>query len=473
MLTFFRVNDPYRIPVIFVLLMLVRLPILLSNDYLTLPELNWMLVGENIAEGDRLYTQLWDNIGPLAALVYHLIELVFSRSQNAYVILATLLTTYHCLIFNDFLLTKKAYHENTYVPALLYGLLSCFSFDFYTLSPVLISLTWVLLALRNIFYRIESQSRDVRILSTGIFVGLAALCYFPSIVYLISTLLAYLFFANLTLRQVLLLIYGVALPFLVAFTFFYLFESSEGFTQQYLLAFRNLPRTPYVDGGDLLIISVVPLGFLAAALYLIGQYRRYTNQQSKLQRIMGLKLVAALATLLFVRQMAPYHLLYFIPPVAFFVTHLLLIIRRTLIAELVMTGLALLLVLNGYALMFNFFSLQDVTDSGNLLVKPTEYDELVAGKKVLMLGQNLSVYRNARLATPYLNWQLAARQLTGLNDFANVASVYDSFRNDMPDLIIDEVQLMPQIFERIPRIGAAYRKLPGQPVYQRINEAGE
>jgi hypothetical protein len=453
--------------------MLVRLPILLSGNYLTLPELNWMLVGENMAEGDRLYTQLWDNIGPLAALLYHLIELVFSRSQNAYVILATLLTTYQCLIFNDFLLAKKAYHENTYVPALLYGLLSCFSFDFYTLSPVLLSLTWVLLALRNIFYRIESQSHDVRILSTGIFVGLAALCYFPSIVYLASSLLAYLFFANLSLRRVLLMLYGVALPFLVAFTFFYLFEASEGFTQQYLLAFRNLPRTPYVDGWDLLIISAVVLIFLVAALYRIGQYRRYTNQQSKLQRIMGLKLVAALATLLLVRQAAPYHLLFFIPPAAFFITHFLLIIRRTLIAELVTVGLALLLILNGYALLYNFFSLRKVANIENFMVKPTKYDELVAGRRVLILGQNLSVYRHARLATPYLNWQLAARQLAGLNDFANVASVYDSFRDDMPDLIIDEVQLMPQIFERIPQIAASYRKLPGQSVYQRIEETEE
>jgi len=473
LLTFFRVNDPYRIPIIFVLLMLVRLPVLVSSEYLTLPELNWMLVGENIAEGDRLYTQLWDNIGPLAALLYHLIELVFSRSQNAYVILATLLTTYQCLIFNDFLLAKKAYHENTYVPALLYGLLSCFSFDFYTLSPVLLSLTWVLLALRNIFYRIESQSRDVRILSTGIFVGLAALCYFPSIIFLISSLLAYLFFANLSLRRVLLLLYGVALPFLVAFTFFYLFEASEGFTQQYLLAFRNLPRTPYVDGWDLLIISAVSLGFLVAALYQIGQYRRYTNQQSKLQRIMGLKLVAALAILLLVRQAAPYHLLFFVPPVAFFITHFLLIIRRILIAELVTVGLALLLVLNGYALMYNFFSFREITNIENLMVKATEYDELIEGKRVLILGQNLNVYRNAQLATPYLNWQLAARQLAGLNDFANVASVYDSFREDMPDLIIDEVQLMPQIFERIPQIAASYRKLAGRPVYQRIEEANE
>lgn len=471
MLTFFRVNDPYRILLVFGILLLVRLPLLFGSDYLTLPELNWMLVGENLAEGDRLYTQLRDNVGPVTALVYHLIDILFGRSQVAYILVAILLTTYHCLIFNDFLLAKKAYHENTYVPALIYALLSCLSFDFYTLSPVLLSLTWILLALRNVFYRIESQSRDVRILSTGIFVGLAVLCYLPSVVYLVSLLLAYLFFANLSLRRFFLFIYGVALPLLAAFTFFYLFEASAGFTQQYLLSFQNIARDSYVGGWDLLIISVVPLGFLIASLYRLGQYRRYTNQQSKLQRIMGLQLLAALTTLLMVRETAPYHLLFFIPPIAFFVTHFLLIIRRTLIAELVTFGLTVLLVLNGYALLFNWFSLQEVTSSNNLMVQPTSYDHLVEGKKVLMLGQNLNVYRNAQLATPYLNWQLAAQQLTRLNDFENLSSVYDAFRSDMPDLIIDEAQSMEGIFERIPAIKDSYRKLPGQSVYQRVEEA--
>ncbi len=429
-----------------------------------------MLVGENLAEGDRLYTQLWDNIGPFSALIYRLVDLVFSRSQVAYVILAAILITYQCFIFNDFLLTKKAYHENTYVPALVYALLTCLSFDFYTLSPVLLSLTWVLLALRNIFYRIESQSRDVRILSTGIFIGLAVLCYLPSIIYLLSSLLAYLFFANLSFRRFFLLLYGFALPLLIAFTYFYMIEAATEFTQQYLLSFRTIERSPYVGDWRLLIVGMVPLAFLLVSLYQLGQYRRYTNQQGKLQRIMGMKIIAALATLLLVRQLAPYHLLYLVPPIAFFITHFLLIIRRILIAELVTVGLAFLLIFNGYTLLFNFFSLQQVTHTTNLMVQPTDYDGLVKGKKIVMLSKHLSVYRTAQLATPYLNWSLAERQLTNLDDFKNVSFVFAAFQSDMPELIIDESGLMDRIFERIPTIRTSYQKLPGQPVYQKVGE---
>ncbi len=84
MLTFFRVNDPYRIIGIFVLLLLLRLPYWISGDHLTLPELNWMLLGERLAEGNRLYSGVWDNTGPLSAGVYLMIEWIFDRSQWVY-----------------------------------------------------------------------------------------------------------------------------------------------------------------------------------------------------------------------------------------------------------------------------------------------------------------------------------------------------------------------------------------------------
>ena len=80
------------------------------------------------------------------------------------------------------------------------------------------------------------------------------------------------------------------------------------------------------------------------------------------------------------------------------------------------------------------------------------------------------MYRTAQLATPYLNWSLAERQLTNLDDFKNVSFVFAAFQSDMPELIIDESGLMDRIFERIPTIRTSYQKLPGQPVYQKVGE---
>ena len=465
MLTFFRVNDPYRILGVFVLLLLIRLPYWVSGDHLTLPELNWMLLGERLAEGHRLYSGVWDNTGPLSAGVYWTIEWLFDRRQWVYALLATLLTTYQSLVFNDFLRARKAYRENTYVPALVFVLLTSFSFDFYTLSPVLLALTWILLAFRNAFYKIEGTLRDTQILRTGIYLGIAALFYLPSLVFTLPTFYAYMLFARLSPRRSLLLLYGTLLPFLVAFTYFYGVGTSPGFIDQYLLAFSTLANNHYVSGVSLLMIIAVALVFFILALYKITRYRRFTIQQTQLQQVMFMNLIVALGSIFLVRELAPFHLLLFVPPFAFFITHFLLNIRRMLWAEIATVLLATLLPFSGYVFLFNYFSINRIAHTEAMMVHPTAYDDLVAGKKVLVLGDDLSIYRHAKLATPYLHWQLASEQLTHVDYFDNLSEVYDNFTTDMPDLIIDQSSLMPLISERIPVIKNAYRKGKEADVY--------
>ena len=101
MLTFFRLNDPYRLVIIFFLLLALRIPAML-NDNLTIPELNYMLVGEKLTNGADLYSEIWDNIGPLSAMVYALIDFLFGKSQLAYQIIAWLFVFFQAFIFNRY-----------------------------------------------------------------------------------------------------------------------------------------------------------------------------------------------------------------------------------------------------------------------------------------------------------------------------------------------------------------------------------
>ena len=458
MLTFFRVNDPYRMLAVCGLLLLIRLPFWLSGAALTLPELSWMLLGERLAEGHRLYAGVWEDVGPLSAVVYGLLEVLTDRQRWVYTVLAALLTIYQSLVFNDFLRARKAYRESTYVPALIYGLLMSFSFDFFTLSPVLMSLTWVLLAFRNTLDKIEGTLRDGQILRSGLLVGVAALFHLPTLLFIVPIFYAYMLFASLSPRRSLLLLYGTVLPFLVALTYFYLVETASGFVHQYVLAYGHLANHHYVNGLSLLVIVAVALLFFVLSIYKLTKYRRFTIQQTQLQQVMFVNVVVAFGATLWVRELAPFHLLFFVPPFAFFITHYLLIIQRTWWAELLTVLLLVLLPLNGYALLFNYFSVNRWAHTEALLVQPTAYDALVTNKRVLVLGDNLSVYQNAKPATPYLNWQFAAKQLGDLDYFENLSGVYINFTSDMPDLIIDQEGLMPTISERIPIVKNSYRR---------------
>lgn len=464
LLTYFRVNDPYRIIVAFVVLILIRLPYLLYGSPISMPQLSWMLVGERLSAGYMMYSGVWDETGPLAALIYQIIEFVFDRNPIVYVVLAIILTTYQALLFNNFLLAKKAYDENTFVPALVYILLSSFSFDFYFLSPVLIALTWILLAMRNVFYRIESRSKDNRILGTGIYLGLAVLCYLPSLLFLASTIIAYLLFTNVSFRRYMLLLYGTALPLLVALTYYFLNDSLDAFMSLYVRSFFELGRQVYMSPLALLYLGAVPLIFLLVSFYRVGQIR-FTNQQSKIQQIMFITILATVGTLFLVHELSPYHMLPLVPPAAFYITHYLLSIRRYLLAELATFSLMILLTLNGYAFLFNWFSLHGIFPAEDILVQTTDYNEIVKGKKILVLGSQLAIYQNATPATPYLDWHLSSTQFSEIDYFGNLTEVYNNFVSDMPQVIIDQENVMPELIQRIPLLERSYRRASQENVY--------
>ena len=100
MLSFFRVNAIYQIFSLLILLILFRLPLYLFGVPELIPELQWMLVGEQINKGFVMYSEIWDNTAPLAAFVYAGIDKIFGRSQGAYQIVAFLVAAFQVIYFN-------------------------------------------------------------------------------------------------------------------------------------------------------------------------------------------------------------------------------------------------------------------------------------------------------------------------------------------------------------------------------------
>ncbi|MEM9390503.1 MAG: hypothetical protein AAGA02_08515, partial [Bacteroidota bacterium] len=180
MLSFFRLNDPYRLLVIFLLLLAVRLPALLGSYDTSVQELNLMLTGERLASGFDMYSDVWETTSPISAGVFGVIDFLFGRSQTAYLIIAWIFVCIQVFFFNRLVLTNKVYNENTYVPGLVYGLVASLHSDFFTLTPMLMGVTFLLPALNNIFNHIEVRAKhDEQILYIGLYVGLAYLVYLP------------------------------------------------------------------------------------------------------------------------------------------------------------------------------------------------------------------------------------------------------------------------------------------------------
>jgi hypothetical protein len=203
----------------------------------------------------------------------------------------------------------------------------------------------------------------------------------------------------------------------------------------------------------------VPFLFFLFALFKVTQESiRYTNHQTRLQQVMLSMLGGGLLILILDKERAAHHLLLIAAPLAFYITHYLLNIKRILLAEGLMALLLIFVIIVSYGSLYNFFGIDQLTKSKAQLVQTTSYDDKVKNKKILMLGENLNVYKNAKLASPYLNWSLSSEMLREVDYYDNLSQIYVNFSNDMPEIIIDETQTMPLLQSRIPLLKDAYQK---------------
>lgn len=444
----------------------MKLPAFYGSVPLTEPELKWMLLGEKLAENDAvMYKDVWDDTAPLAAGTYWLLHEVFGRSHLTYQILGFVLILVQCVLFNYLLLRNKAYNENTYVPALIYGLLMFSFFQFYTLSPALISLTFVLLAINNAFFDIEHKTAVNSLLSTGMLMAIASLFYLPSLILVVALLFSYLLFTGTTPKSYFLFLYGLALPWLLIIVYYYWNNALFEFYINYVYAVVFLEYSSYMDYSMLIYIVIVPFIFLMLSFVKLFEAKRFTNFQERFQQTMFFLFIMALVAWWISNNRMPALLVLFIPVGAFYISHFFLLIRRRFITEIVFSVFFLTMLFVHFSSLYQWSPVSNYLNYSKLLVQPTEYDELAANKKILFIGTDLSVYKNSSLATPYLNWKLSSMQLAQPEYYDNLLAIYHHFSTDKPEVIIDTKGVMEQLYQKVPALNVEYKKGKKENVY--------
>jgi hypothetical protein len=228
LIRYFRINDPYRLVGLLILLLIIYIPLFIYHSPVSVPELKNLLLGEKQNEGYRMYTDVVDNTAPLAAWTHEILDSLFGRSLLARHVLAFVIIFLQSAYVGILFITKKVFSENTFIPSFLFSLLFFFSYDTLSLSNELLGAGFLLLALNNLFQEIEFRhERDESIFNVGLCISLASLFAFSFIVYLVCAIIILLLFTRSDIRKYLLLIFGFLLPHLLVMSIGYLNGSAE------------------------------------------------------------------------------------------------------------------------------------------------------------------------------------------------------------------------------------------------------
>jgi len=459
LLRFFKVNDPYRLLFLLVLMLLMRIPFYWNGITALLPDLHHMLIGERLATGNTLYQDIWVNIGPLSASFFALLHWLFGKSIITYHVIGFMLMFIQAMLFNRLTLVNKIYTENNYVPAVIYAILMSVSVDMFAVNPVMLANTFILLAMNNIFSQVEFRAkRDEQILSIGIYLGVASLFYFPTILFGPISILGLALFSATILRRYLLIFYGLMLPFLVIGTYYFFIDNTSEAVSVFFSSW--LDDVDYrLDRVAIMSLCAAPLLFLILAIFRVIQGARFSNYQARIAQMMIFWIVLSLL-LLIKPPSGMSDLIVFVPAIAYFITHYFILSRKRILSGITFILFIVLIVGLSYASHFKQSVVTKYVDYKPLSILKSRYDNLLNGQKVWVIGNDLHMYKNSTLASKYYNWQTyGAQVIEGVNDPNQIALVYKDLQVNSPDVIVDQHGLIPHYFLAMPDISDRYELL--------------
>jgi hypothetical protein len=455
-LRFLRINDPYRLLAILFFLIVFSLPLMINPPVITKPDLRAMVIGEALENGQLMYAEVYDPTAPLAAGAFGAIDWMMDRSVMGRQIIALVLIFFQAAFFGILLINNKAYNDNTYVPGFIYGLLCFVSFDFLSVTPELLGSTVLLLALNNLFREIEFRvERDGIIVNVGFYIGLASIFVFTYSIFLVAAFVILFVFTRISFRKSLLLLFGFFLPHVILVVLYFYKDALPALWNNFYL--ENVIHTDLnlISGKSLLLLGALPVTYFVCSLFMMTREARFTKYQSQLFQVMFLWIVFCVIEIFLTRQLSPHSLIIMIPSLAYFFSHYLLLIRRRWIAEMML-----------WVLIIGIISISNLGARGNIgaidysrmFVSAPKRAVPVTDKKVMVLGDDLSIYRNNTLGGYFLHWPLSERTLNGIQYYDNVLKIDRMLQTVPPDVIVDQIGMFDKLAARIPSLGVRYKK---------------
>jgi hypothetical protein len=255
------------------------------------------------------------------------------------------------------------------------------------------------------------------------------------------------------MRKYILLSVGFALPHLLLIAVYYLKEGVSELWQFYYLPNFILSSTRYISNGSLWILLVLPLGFLVISLFLMNREARLSKYQTQLVQSMFFWMIFSFVEIWYSKDFRPQNFIPLVPAFSFFITHCILILPRRKFAEI-----SIWVLLCG-TVSINYLTRYGMIDGVNYkgLFVPAD-DAAYSGKRLLVLDESWSIYRNNKLASPFLNWQLAKEVFSQPEYYENIIRVYEGIKSDPPEVIRDKNDLLKPFMDRLPELKKLYTR---------------
>lgn len=192
MFSLFRKNDPYLYVLYFVAILVTRLVFFLVYDH----GLNTVHFSSSLLFGQGSFSDL--------PLFWH------ALCNGA-------LLLFNSLMVNQLVLNNNASKEHNYLTGFVFILLMSSAPSLFFFSGLAIAITCSIIVLNLVMAHVKQRASEENIFFTGVFAGIASLCFSPLVIMPIWVIMVYFFFTRTIRRRYVLSLFGFLFPFLISY----------------------------------------------------------------------------------------------------------------------------------------------------------------------------------------------------------------------------------------------------------------
>lgn len=469
------------------------------DGFVNKDEALYQVCAEKIVDGATQYSETWDNKPPFIIWTYTLINFAFGTQNALFVskIIAILLIFISAILLTEFLIERQI--TKKLLPGFLYVFFVSTPWTSLELNTEIIVNLFMILSLKIAFKFINQENiKSYALLNLGVFLAISFFYKYQVIVLIFSILSAIFFIRGFKIRD-----------FFSIFSGFFI----VGFSLALVLYFRGNLRD-FIDVGVLYNLDYIFSGYnpneqvswqggliefikyfgFWSVIVLIGFLNYRSNffklkiDHRRLENLFMLYLLGNLITILLGMKRMYIHYYYTAVPVIIFyilrfdymklknrIKYILLLISPAF--SLVLFGFYFLasspenfkliadkVSSNGWAKSI-FLNLNGDSDLEKLKAE-IEGKNLKNGILVMSLEPELYIKLQQKCATKYTNFSLAYHKMKFLHsDESDVIfsktetlpDIYNEFKNNLPEYIIDQNNYFQKFQEKIPLLFAPYK----------------
>ena len=414
------------------------------------------LIGQNLNHGYRIYKDIRENIGPLSANFYQVIDFLnIPITWNAF--MATGIIILQAYIFQQTISRYLLLPNLGNLPFFVYGLFFHFSMEFLVPNGSILGLTFLLLAWNEILAQQSTLKVNDRVFLIGIYIGIASVFFLSYALFLFWAILSLLFYSSISGRQIILLIIGFTLFFILTGLIFAFRDNFQAFIDVY----KNSAFIVYVPTTNQIkqiLLAYIPaiIGGIWGFIKVLNSAKMKSNAQ-KAQQTNLIWLITGILTIFIIPTVERINLVFLLPTFCYFTLNLFYLFKSYWMKEFLLVCL--------------FFSMIFcLSNEWNDIDKQRISDQKlkIRNEKIMVLGPQIEEYRNNQMTGPFVNWELSKSLFMSLNQYKTIIMMHDYFVKDMPTYIYDPENNFKKLGKYLPEITDQY-SLMDTHLYKKVN----